>query len=164
MDRQWTEDGFDFRGKHYTLEDCTALPKPVQRPHPPLLVGGKGKPGTARPAAKFADEYNTFQVPPEEFAATRTRVREACEREGRDPDSMRFSLMTGCVIGEERARRLYGDGPHPDHAIVGTLDEVAARIRAYEEAGCERIMLQHLLHDDVDAVAEFGCELAPHVA
>jgi F420-dependent oxidoreductase-like protein len=162
--RQWTEDGFDFHGAHYALEDCTALPKPVQRPHPPLLVGGKGKAGTAVPAARFADEYNVPMVSAEEFAAARARVREACEREGRDPDTMRFSLMIGCVIGEERARRLYGDRPRPGEALIGTLEEVAARIREYEEAGCERIMLQHLLHDDVGAVAEFGRELAPLVA
>jgi alkanesulfonate monooxygenase SsuD/methylene tetrahydromethanopterin reductase-like flavin-dependent oxidoreductase (luciferase family) len=77
---------------------------------------------------------------------------------------MRFSLMTGVVIGEERARRLYGDDTPPESAIVGSLEEVAARIREYGDAGCERIMLQHLLHDDVDAVAEFGRDLAPLVA
>jgi F420-dependent oxidoreductase-like protein len=162
--RQWKEDRFDFHGRHYELTDCTAVPKPVQQPHPPLLVGGRGKPGTARPAARWADEYNTPQVQPQEFAEVVRRVREACEQEGRDPGTMRFSLMTGCVIGEERKRRLYGDGEPPDAPIVGSLEEVAARIREYGEAGCERIMLQHLLHDDVDAVAEFGRELAPLVA
>jgi F420-dependent oxidoreductase-like protein len=162
--RQWTEQQFDFRGKHYVLEDCIALPKPVQSPHPPLIVGGKGRPGTVRPAARFADEYNTFQVTPEEFADIRRRVRETCQEEGRDPDTMRFSLMTGCVIGEERARRLYADRTPDDYVIMGSLDEVAAQIREYEAAGCERIMLQHLLHDDLDAIAEFGRELGPAVA
>jgi F420-dependent oxidoreductase-like protein len=162
--RQWTEEHFDFGGRHYTLVDGTALPKPVQQPHPPLIVGGKGKVGTTRPAAKWADEYNTFEVPPQEFAATRARVREACERESRDPDTMRFSLMTGVVIGAERRRRLYGDREPSSSAIVGELDEVAARIRDYGDAGCDRIMLQHLLHDDVDAVEQFGRELAPLIA
>jgi F420-dependent oxidoreductase-like protein len=58
--RQWTEDAFDFEGRHYRLEDCRALPKPLQQPHPPLLVGGRGTRGTVEPAARFADEYNTF--------------------------------------------------------------------------------------------------------
>src|SRR3954466_8307023 len=132
--REWTEEHVDFRGAHYTLVDGTSLPKPVQdppprtpaqRPPPPLIVGGKGKPGTTRPAAKWADEYNTFMVPPEEFAATRTAVREACEREGRDPDTMRFSLMTGVVVGADRKRRLYGDDEPSPSAIFGELDEVA---------------------------------------
>src|SRR5437870_9110940 len=44
--RQWTEDGFDFAGRHYTLENSTAFPKPVEQPHPPLIVGGSGRAGT----------------------------------------------------------------------------------------------------------------------
>jgi F420-dependent oxidoreductase-like protein len=173
--RQWTEEQFDFHGRHYVLENCTAQPKPVQEPRPPILVGGGGGRGTARPAARFADEYNTPFASPERFAELRRRVRETCEREGRDPDTVRFSLMTGCVIGEERARRLYDQRPrdtdfeawrarYAESALVGSVDEIAARIREYEEAGCERIMLQHLLHDDVDAVEEIGRELAPRVA
>jgi F420-dependent oxidoreductase-like protein len=162
--REWTEEHVDFSGKHYTLVDGTSLPKPVQQPHPPLIVGGKGKPGSARPAAKWADEYNTFMVGPEEFAATRARVREACEGEGRDPDTIRFSLMTGVVIGADRRNRLYAEREPSPTAIVGELDEVAARIREFGDAGCERIMLQHLLHDDLDAVEQFGRELAPLVA
>src|SRR5438105_11736725 len=58
--RQWTEDDFDFHGSHYRLDACRALPKPVQEPHPPLIVGGRALPGSAVPAARFADEYNTF--------------------------------------------------------------------------------------------------------
>jgi F420-dependent oxidoreductase-like protein len=141
--RQWTEERFDFHGRHYDLDGCIALPKPVQSPHPPLLVGGKGKAGTVRPAVRFADEYNAVMVTPEEFAAIRKRVRDACEVDGRDPDTMRFSLMT---------------------PLAGSLDEVAARIREYADAGCERIVLQHLQHDDLDTVAEYGRELAPLVA
>jgi F420-dependent oxidoreductase-like protein len=174
--RLWTEDEFDFAGKHYRLENAPGLPKPVQKPRPPLLVGGSGGRGTAVAAARFADEYNTPFGPPEEFAERRHKVRETCEREGRDPDTLRFSLMTGCVVGEERARllfeRLYPDEDDFDawrvryaqRGLVGTVDEIAARIRAYEEAGCERIMLQHLLHDDLETVRIFGRELAPAVA
>ena len=141
--RQWTEESFDFHGSHYDLEGCTALPKPRQSPHPPLIVGGKGKAGTVGPAVRFADEYNAVMVAPDEFAAIRQRVGAACESEGRDPDTMRFSLMT---------------------PLAGSLDEIAARIREYEDAGCERIMLQHLQHDDLDTVARYGRELAPLVS
>ncbi|MDX6512620.1 MAG: hypothetical protein QOE36_2124 [Gaiellaceae bacterium] len=179
--RQWTEERFDFHGRHYTLTDCTALPKPVQEPRPPIIVGGGGKPGTARVAARFADEYNTTFAGPEEFAARRKRVSETCEQEGRDPATMRFSLMTGCVLGRdrdealERARRLHGrTGGDRDfeswladfsgRALVGSVDEVAGQRRALAQAGCERVMRQHLLHDDVEAVALMGLELAPLVA
>ena len=173
--RLWQDDGVDFAGRHYRLANAPGLPKPVQRPHPNLIVGGHGKPGTARAAARWADEYNTPFASPEDFASIRARVREACEREGRDPDELTFSLMTGLLVGDERARRLYDARPRDDdfatwrtayaqRSLVGSLDEVAARIREYETAGCERIMLQHLLHDDLDAVREIGRELAPSVA
>jgi F420-dependent oxidoreductase-like protein len=179
--RLWTEERVDFRGEHYTLEDAPGLPKPVQRPHPPLIVGGSGTRGTAEPAARFADEYNTPFQSPEDFAAIRAKVFAACERVGRDPRTMRFSTMTGCLIGStrnealEQARELYGRRPHElafddwlaafaQRAVIGSVDEVAARLREYEEAGCEGVMLQHLLHTDLEPVRLIGRELAPAVA
>ena len=89
--RLWTEERVDFRGRHYTLEDAPAQPKPVQQPRPPLLVGGGGGRGTVEPALRFADEYNTPFVSPEEAAAIREKTR-----------PLRFSVMTGCLIGETR--------------------------------------------------------------
>src|SRR5438067_483583 len=112
--RLWTEARVDSRGRHYPLEDAPAQPKPVQQPHPPLLVGGSGTRGTAEPAARFADEYNTPFVSPEDFARIRAKIIAACERVGRDPATMRFSSMTGCLLGTtrddalERAKQLYG--------------------------------------------------------
>ena len=168
--RLWSDERVDFHGAHYTLENAPAQPKPVQQPHPPILVGGSGTRGTAEPAARFADEYNTPFVSPEEFAAVRTRVERACEETGR---TLRYSTMTGCVIGEtredalERARRLYGRverdadfdswlAGYSRRALIGSLDEVAERLREYARAGCERVMLQHLLHDDLEPVALIG--------
>src|SRR5215213_7717974 len=98
--RQWTEDGFDFAGQHYRLESSTALPKPVQRPHPPLIVGGGGRSGTIAPAVRWADEYNTTFPSDEEIVARRKRLRVECELHGREP--LRFSVMTLCVVGRDR--------------------------------------------------------------
>jgi F420-dependent oxidoreductase-like protein len=179
--RLWTEDWVDFRGSHYVLDHAPGLPKPLQQPHPPLLVGGTGGRGTADPAARFADEYNTTFGSPEEFAGVRRKVVAACERIGRDPATMRFSLMTTCLIGEThddalgRARELYGSrardvgfdewlGSFSSRAVIGSVGEVADRLRAYERAGCERVMLQHLLHTDLEPVRLLGRELAPALA
>ena len=168
--RLWTEERVDFRGTYYTLEDAPAQPKPLQEPHPPILVGGGGKRGTAEPAARFADEYNTPFVSPDEFARIRANVTAAAERAGR---TLRCSTMTGCLIGEshadalERARRLYDRSPRePDfetwldgyaqRSLIGSVDEVAERLREYERAGCERVMLQHLLHDELEPVELIG--------
>jgi F420-dependent oxidoreductase-like protein len=142
--RLWTEPHVDFRGEHYTLENAPGLPKPVQQPHPPIIVGGGGGRGTAEPAARFADEYNTPFKSPEEFAKVRANVSAACKRIGRDPATMRFSLMT----------------PAPS----GSVDEIATRLREYEAAGCDRVMLQHLAHTDLEPVRLIGRELAPAVA
>jgi F420-dependent oxidoreductase-like protein len=155
--RLWTEAHVDFHGEHYTLENAPGLPKPVQRPYPPIIVGGSGARGTADPAARFADVYNTPFKSPDEFAEVRSKVSAACERIGRDPATMRFSLMTGCVIGDTR------DGPM-ERSLAGSIDQIAARLREYEAAGCERVMLQHLRHADLEPVRLIGRELAPAVA
>src|SRR3954454_8713926 len=108
--RLWTDERVDFHGTYYSLDDAPAQPKPLQQPHPPILVGGSGTRGTAEPAARFADEYNTPFVSPDEFARIRAKVEAACETTGR---SLRYSTMTGCLIGDthddarERARTLY---------------------------------------------------------
>jgi F420-dependent oxidoreductase-like protein len=168
--RLWTEERVDFRGSHYTLEDAPAQPKPLQQPHPPLLVGGSGTRGTAEPAARFADEYNTPFPSPEDFARIRAKVESACERTGR---TLRYSMMTGCLIGEtradtlDRAKQLYERTPreatfddwlsaYSQRAVIGSVEEVAERLREYERAGCERVMLQHLLHADLEPVRLIG--------
>jgi len=104
-------------------------PLTVQNPRPPLIVGGGARRGTTEPAARFADEYNTYGVDPAEAARRRQRVADACEVVGRDPATLPFSVMTP-----------YRPGLH-------------RRIKAYEAAGVERIMVQHLAHRDLDAVA-----------
>jgi len=148
-----------------------------QRPH--LIVGGSGLSGTVGPAAKWADEYNTVMATPAECAERREKLARACEREGRDP--IPLSLMTPCAIGgdpdeaRERIRRRLGRAGQtvdPDEykasrgeaAILGTIDEAAERLRAFEDAGVERVMLQHFDHTDLEMVELIGRELAPAVA
>jgi alkanesulfonate monooxygenase SsuD/methylene tetrahydromethanopterin reductase-like flavin-dependent oxidoreductase (luciferase family) len=166
--RLWTEPRVDFRGAHYTLENAPSQPKPLQQPHPPLLVGGSGTRGTAEPAARFADEYNTPFASPETFARIRANVQRACEETGR---ALRFSTMTTCLIGAtrddamERAHRLYGRmprrasfddwlGAYRQRSLIGSVDEVAEQLRRYD--GCDRVMCQHLLHDDLEVVELLG--------
>jgi alkanesulfonate monooxygenase SsuD/methylene tetrahydromethanopterin reductase-like flavin-dependent oxidoreductase (luciferase family) len=148
-------------------------------PHPHLIVGGSGRAGTVVPAARFADEYNTVMATPAECAERREKIARACEREGRHP--IPLSLMTACAIGRdadeahERIRRRLaraGQQIDPDEyraqrgsaAILGTLEEAAEQLRAFEQAGVERVMLQHLDHRDLEMVALIGGELAPAVA
>ena len=140
--RQWTDAG-------------DVWPKPVQRPHPPIIVGGSAKPRTVQAAVRYADEYNTVFPTVDEARERKRILDDAARAAGREP--LRFSIMIGCVVGRDRAeldRRLerYSNAP----PIAGTVDEVAAKLREYEQAGVERAMLQHLSHDDVDMVAVLG--------
>jgi F420-dependent oxidoreductase-like protein len=79
---------FDFQGRHYQLSDSPALPKPVQRPRPPVIVGGLGKRRTPALAARYADEFNVAFAPLGDFRTLVAAVTDACERTGRDPSSM----------------------------------------------------------------------------
>lgn len=176
--RQWTEETFDFAGRHYELTDCRALPKPVQRPRPPLIVGGNAWPGTLGPAIRFADEYNTPIASLQTCRERHARVVLACERAGRDPATLPFSLMTPCLVAEDRAAllrcarrvmQISGDGGEPeafleelpDTWVAGTVEEVVEQLTALEEVGVTRIMLQHLAHDDLETVALLGERVLP---
>ena len=107
--RQWTEDEFSFQGAHYQLDRCPSLPKPVQQPHPPVIIGGHGKPRSVALAARFAQEYNVFSVDLDECRTLRDRLDRACEAIGRDPATLPLSVTETTVIGptpRELDRRL----------------------------------------------------------
>jgi F420-dependent oxidoreductase-like protein len=175
--RSWTEERLDFEGRFYRLRGLTALPRPVQQPRPPLLVGGAGKPATLRPAVRWADEYNTPFATVDDLRERRARFDRALQEAGRDPATMRFSFMTGLLVGStradalDRARELYArqsrDTPFDDWlhhyskaSLVGSVDEVGERLREIEAIGVDRVMLQHLLHEDLEPVRLIGRELS----
>jgi alkanesulfonate monooxygenase SsuD/methylene tetrahydromethanopterin reductase-like flavin-dependent oxidoreductase (luciferase family) len=169
------EERVDFEGAFYRLQDAPGL----GRPDLPILVGGSAKPGTAKPAALFADEYNTLFSTLDEVRARMAALDRACEEVDRDPATLRRSLMAPLVVGRderevlESARRIgsrFNRDPqevldrYGQFGPVGTVEEAAVRLRALEEAGIERVMLQHLAHEDLDTIALIGRELAPAVA
>jgi F420-dependent oxidoreductase-like protein len=169
--RQWTEDEVGFAGSHYRTERLRARPRPVQEPHPRLIVGGSARPGTVVPAVRFADEYNTVYVSATEAAERRRVIDDACRDHGRDPATLTLSVMTACIIGsddaEVRARtsrvkeRVGGVvdeflRSRAEQWIVGTVEQARGRLQELEHAGVERVFLQHLDHADLEAVALMG--------
>jgi F420-dependent oxidoreductase-like protein len=169
------EDNVDFSGEHYTLQNAPGL----RRPQLPILVGGSAKPGTVEPAVKFADEYNTFFANLDEIRERKQTLDDACNRAGRDPATLRYSLMAPLVVGRDErevqasARRIGSRfGREPEQVLerygefgpVGTVEQVVERLKEIEEIGYERVMLQHLAHQDLDTVALIGRELVPAVA
>jgi F420-dependent oxidoreductase-like protein len=173
----WGPGPFTFEGRHHRISRLDARPKPVQQPHPPLIMGGDAGPRSAALAARYADEYNTAFPSVDEVRERSSSVARACEAAGREP--IPFSVMTGLVVGRDRAelservRRLServdldADAflrEPPAAWIVGTIGDAVEQLRALKEAGVARVMCQHLLHDDLDAVALIGSELAPALA
>jgi alkanesulfonate monooxygenase SsuD/methylene tetrahydromethanopterin reductase-like flavin-dependent oxidoreductase (luciferase family) len=161
---------FSFEGAHYQLEDSPALPKPAQRPRPPVLLGGAGVRRTPRLAARFADEFNVPFHTVRDSAAAFGRVREACEAVGRDPSSMIYSVAQTVCCGKDEAefrRRAAAIGREPDAmraiGVSGTPGEVAARIAEYAEIGAERVYLQVLDLGDLDHLALIASDVAPQV-
>jgi F420-dependent oxidoreductase-like protein len=175
--RQWADGAFSFDGEHFKIVDLDALPKPVQRPMP-LIVGGSGGPRSLRIAMRWASEYNTVNAGVERVRELRGKLDAACEKQGRDPATLPLSVMTGWIVGEsreevvDRADRLMrwqgkdDDGEAflaraADHMIIGTVEEAVEHLHALHEAGCTRVMAQHLLHRDTGAIELIGREVAP---
>jgi len=148
---------FSYAGEHYRVENSPALPKPVQSPRPPVLIGGKGKTRTPALAARYADEFN---IPFEsmEFTATQfDRVRAACEAVDRDPASLVYSNALVLCVGRDEsqlASRAAAIGREVDelrrNGLAGTPDEVVDTVGRYAETGASRLYLQVLDLADLD--------------
>ncbi|WP_110205347.1 LLM class F420-dependent oxidoreductase [Nocardioides daejeonensis] len=163
-------DSYDFAGRHYRLADSPALPKPVQTPHPPVLIGGLGKRRTPALAARFADEFNLPFVSLETTRTQFARVREACGSIGRDPASLTWSNALVVCVGRDEAeiaRRAARIGREVEelreNGLAGTPDEVVAKIRAYGAEGAQRIYLQVLDLADLDHLDLVADQVMPHV-
>jgi F420-dependent oxidoreductase-like protein len=166
-----TGERFSFDGRHFRLTDSPALPKPVQRPRPPVIVGGGGPRRTPRLAARYADEFNlpfsSVRATGEQF----TRVRAAAEAAGRDPSSLRYSAAQVLCCGrdgDELARRAAAIGRRVedlgDGALAGTPADVVAQLGELREVGADTVYLQVLDLADLDHIRLVAEEVLPAAA
>ena len=179
--RLFTEDVVTFEGTHYRLEGAPFAPKGVQRPHLPIIVGGDGGPRVARLVSRWADEFNTVSGPPASVRERIGRVRDRLDADGRDQSTLTTSLMTWCYVGAteaeafdriERARRRamragkFDDelATLRDECVVGGPAQAIDRLREYEEAGVQRIMLNNELFDDREMLEVLATEIIPEVS
>jgi F420-dependent oxidoreductase-like protein len=161
---------FSFGGSYYTLTDSPALPKPVQRPRPPILVGGQGPRRTPSLAARFADEYNAAFVSDEETGAAFGRVRDACAAAGRDPASLVYSAAQTVCCGRtaaELARRAaaigYDVAELEGIGLAGSPAHIVDRLGVYAGLGASRMYLQVLDLHDLDHLELIAAEVMPQV-
>ena len=158
---------FSYSGRYYQLADSPALPKPAQRPRPPVILGGTGPRRTPRLAARYADEYN---VPFSDLDTTRAaygRVRDACAEAGRDPGSIRFSAAQTICCGKddaEVARRAAVIGlPVSDLLFAGTPAQIVDQLGQFGQAGAQSFYLQVLDMSDLDHLTLLAAEVLPQV-
>ncbi len=176
--RSWTEERFDHKGLAYELRNQLALPRPVQQPHPPLVLGGTVKPRFAALAARYATEVNTLAAPNDELLERKRTLERACVEAGRDPATLGFSVMTSCFLGESRTDAVErigrflavrGDDTDPETLLeqrrnrwlAGSVEEVAERVEQLRTIGVTRVFLQHLNHSDDEMIALIGGRLIP---
>jgi alkanesulfonate monooxygenase SsuD/methylene tetrahydromethanopterin reductase-like flavin-dependent oxidoreductase (luciferase family) len=162
---------YSFDGTHYQLVDSPALPKPVQSPHPPIILGGAGAKRTPRLAATFADEFNVPFHGVADTEAQFARVRAACEAIDRDPASLTFSAAQVVCCGADesevaaRAKAIGREvGELRTNGVAGTPDEVVERLQALGAAGAARVYLQVLDLDDLDHLRLISESVLPHVS
>ena len=160
---------FDSPGGHYPITSSPGLPKPVQSPVP-IVIGGGGPKRTPTLAARFASEFNTPFVPRDFFTTQTDRVRTACESIDRDPATMTFSAALVVCCGADEAevdRRAAAIGRDPtelrENGVAGTPDQCVETLRAWAEAGAERIYLQVMDLSDLEHLDLIAAAVTPHL-
>jgi F420-dependent oxidoreductase-like protein len=168
-----TPDGerFSYEGKHYRLMDAPALPKPVQRPGPPIIVGGRGPKRTPELAARYADEFNMPFKSVAETTAAFERVRTACRTYGRPADRA-LTLSAGIVVAlgrtdaeaQRRAAPLHVKSAlPPEDPVVGSPGLLVQRIGEMAAAGAGRVHLRVIDMADLDHVDLIASEVLPQL-
>jgi len=167
-----SDEPVDFGGHYYRLHEAILLPRPQRPGGPPILIGGNGPKYTLPLVARFASEWNAVFITRETFSKRNALLDKLLEEHGRDPYSVRRSLMTECVFGTDKTalqRRLSGRKRPVEELreaglIVGTGGEIVDQLGEWEEAGVQRIMLQWLDLDDIDGLEALAQAVLPQVS
>ena len=149
-----------LEGQYYQLRGATLLPRPERPGGPRILIGGNGAKRTMAYVVRYADEWNCVSLTPQEFTDRNMRLNEMLNAAGRKPESVRRSMMTGCVFGRDNAalkEKIAARGKsleqlQQDGVVAGNIDQVKKQLRELDEAGLQRIMLQWLDLDDLESL------------
>lgn len=166
-----TEGKVDFKGKYYQLNEALCNPKPVQIPHPPIMVGGGGERKTLRSVARHADLWNTFG-PPDLFRQKISVLEEHCRAEGRNLDDIEKSVLLMIQVNDDpkeadqaiqkTAQRIgWSEEDLRNATLAGNPDAVADRVREYHEAGVTHIIFGMVPHWDLSSFRRFAKEVIP---
>ncbi|MCL4449469.1 MAG: LLM class F420-dependent oxidoreductase [Actinobacteria bacterium] len=162
---------FSFSGKYFTLQNCPALPRPVQNPHPPIIIGGLGKHKTPLLAARFAKEYNVPFAGVSDCVTQYQLVETAAEKIGRDPSEIHRSVAVAACVGATQAEfhaRAANIGREPEdlrlNGVGGVVDEAVDKLNLYRRAGAETVYLQILDISDLEHLELIASQVMPKLA
>lgn len=166
-----SDEPVSFQGAYYRLHEAIMLPRPQRPGGPPIIIGGNGPRRTLPLVARYADEWNAVFVPPARFAELSAQLDGLIAEQGRQPGAVRRSLMMGSFYGRDEAEvdaLLAAGGAERAKAmerglLVGSADEVAAQLRAFGEAGVQRVMMQWLDLDAIERLEHFAAHVLPQV-
>jgi F420-dependent oxidoreductase-like protein len=164
------DDPVSYNGEFYRLDEAILLPRPQRPGGPPILIGGNGERRTLPLAARYAGEWNAVFITADKLADLNSRLDELLVAEGRRPEDVKRSIMTGTIFGRDQAafdQKMESYSRTPQELrdrglIVGVGDEVVEQVAAFAEAGAARIMLQWLPLDDLDGLEALAATLLPH--
>ena len=168
----WTEHRTNFDGRYYTLKDALCEPKPLQKPHPPLWVGGNGEKLTLRVVAESADGWNTVFMPQEAYHHKLNVLGEHCRAVGRDPNDIRKQLVIKAVVAEseheleariEQVARSFGLDAERlcSQALVGTPEQCVERLLPYVKMGVGDFLINARHPADLETLELIAKKVAP---
>jgi len=137
----WSEERSDFEGRYYRLDGAIANPKPVQRPHPPIWIGGSGERKTLRVVAEHADAWNAPGGEPAEFARLSGVLDRHCDDVGRDPSEIRRTVQIG---------------------FRGDADDLLGKVESFRAVGVDDVIVT-LFGGEAERHAEAAAELLPRL-
>ena len=149
-----------FEGHYYRLQDAILLPRPQRPGGPRILIGGNGVKRTLPFVVRYASEWNCVSLSPDEFIRSNRRLDEMLVEAGREPGSVRRSMITGCVFGRDepslkKKLPMYGgtvEELRQRGNVAGSLGAIQEQLKALEQAGLQRIMLQWQDLDDLESL------------
>jgi F420-dependent oxidoreductase-like protein len=171
MKRMWTEDAATWKGTYYEIKDAYCNPKPVQKPHPPILIGGGGEQLTLKMVARYADTWNAFGTP-DIFKHKIEVLQRHCEAIGRDPNTIEKSVSLPPVLSKDRSkldamladmasRRAMTIEEAKTAMLWGSPDDAIKKIEAYRDIGVTHIILSLRAPYDPAQLDLFASEVIP---
>jgi len=161
--KMWTEERTSFTGKFYQIRDAYCNPKPIQKPHPPIMIGGSGEKRTLKIVAKYADACNIFGSV-ETVRQKLGILREHCRLVGRDYDSI-FKTKLGHVVIDKNKEKVteaikgLPEDRRREYAIYGTPEEVRKQIEAFRDVGIEYLIVNLEPDRELQALDLFASEV-----